>query len=282
MIQTPIDLESLIDKALYEDLSIGDRTTDLLIESSLQSTATLVAKNNGILAGLEACMRVFHRLDPLICITPEICEGATLKHGQVIARISGKAHSILRSERTALNFLQRTCGIATETRKYVDQVAGFNVRIIDTRKTTPGLRMLEKYAVSVGGGYNHRINLGDWVLIIDNHIQLLKRQGMTLTTIIKAAKERISHTIRIEVEVENLHQVREAIEAGAEILLLDNMSIDEMSESVDLSKGKAITEASGGININTVRAIASTGVDLISVGALTHSSKALDISLDID
>ncbi len=282
MIQTPMELESLIDMALYEDLNIGDRTTELLVDSNLETTASIVAKSNGILAGLEVCMRVFNRIDPLICIESDICDGDALKPGQIIARISGKANSILRSERTALNFLQRTCGIATETRKYVDQVSGLNVRIIDTRKTTPGLRMLEKYAVSVGGGYNHRINLGDGVLIKDNHIQLLKRQGMTLTTIIKTAKEGISHTIRIEVEVEDLAQVREAIEAGAEILLLDNMSIDEMCESVKLAKGKAITEASGGINISTVRSIANTGVDLISIGALTHSSKALDVSLDID
>ena len=202
--------------------------------------------------------------------------------GDLIASVDGPVSSILKAERTALNFLQRLSGVATATNRYVREVSGHSTRIVDTRKTTPGLRTLEKYAIRVGGGHNHRRNLGDGILIKDNHIQALRGQDMSLGEIIKRAQSSASHTIRIEVEVEDLSQVRESLEAGAEILLLDNMGLLEMTEAVALARGRAVTEASGGISLDTVRAVAATGVDLISVGALTHSVMALDIGLDLE
>ena len=275
------EIESLIDLALMEDLSIGDPTSDALIPPELTSKAVLIAKADGVLAGIEVALAVFKRVDPTLSVHADIQDGSPLHPRDVIATVQGSASSILKAERTALNFLQRLSGIATETRRYVQTVSGHNCRIIDTRKTTPGFRTLQKYAIRAGGGFNHRRNLGDGILIKDNHIQALRGQGLSLGDIVKKAQANASHTIKVEVEVENLDEVKEALDAGAEILLLDNMGLKEMAQAVDMARGRAVTEASGGINLDTLKAVAETGVDLISSGALTHSSKALDISLDL-
>ncbi len=281
MIRITPEIEALIDRALSEDLSIGDATTEALIPPSLPGRAEIVAKADGVLAGVDVALAVFRRIDPALKAAAELTDGSILRPGDVIARIEGSVASILEGERTALNFLQRLSGIATAASQYVQAVEGYKTQIIDTRKTTPGLRALEKYAIRMGGGHNHRRNLGDGILIKDNHIEALKKEGMSLGEIVRQALSRASHTIKVEVEVEDLEQVEEALEAGAEILLLDNMGLEDMALAVEMAKGKAITEASGGITLETVRAVAATGVDLISVGALTHSVKALDISLDL-
>ena len=289
MLPLNAELEVLIDRALAEDLVLGDPTTDLLVPPDYKAMATLVAKAEGILAGLDVCFRVFRRVAPDLeteaLPDPEteapLADGAHLKPGTAIGRIAGKAIHILRAERVALNFLQHLSGIATETARYVKAVEGLPTRIIDTRKTTPGLRALEKYAVTLGGGRNHRQNLGDGILIKDNHIAALAAQGLSLGDVVRRALQQAPHTLKVEVEVESLEQVPEALEAGAHILLLDNMPIATMCQAVELCRGRAVTEASGGINLETVRAVAETGVDLISVGALTHSPRALDISLDM-
>ena len=281
MIQITPEIESLIDRALMEDLSIGDPTSDALISPELVGRAVVIAKAEGVLAGVDVALAVFQRIDSALSVRALKQDGSPLKPGDVIADVEGAASSILRAERTALNFLQRMSGIATQTSHYARAVYGLDVRIVDTRKTTPGLRVLEKYAIRCGGGFNHRRNLGDGILIKDNHIQALRGQGMSLGDVVKMAYANASHTIRVEVEVENLDEVREALDAGAEILLLDNMGPVEMAKAVEMARGKAVTEASGGINLDTVRAVAESGVDLISVGALTHSVRALDISLDL-
>ena len=275
------EVENLIDRALSEDLSIGDPTTEALIPDQLTGRAELVAKQEGLLAGVEVALAVFHRVDPTLDARPLLRDGAALRPRDVIASVEGAVSSILRAERTALNFLQRLSGVATQTSKYVRAVSGHQVRIVDTRKTTPGLRVLEKYAVRVGGGHNHRRNLGDGILIKDNHIQAMRSQGLGLADVIQKARANASHTVRVEVEVEDLQQVKEALEAGAELLLLDNMDLEKLAQAVKMARGRALTEASGGITLETVRAVAATGVDLISIGALTHSVTALDLSLDL-
>ena len=274
------EIESLIDRALGEDLSIGDPTCDALIPPELQARAVMVAKSDGVLAGVDVALAVFRRVDPTLDACASLSDGSPLSPGDAIAAVSGSAASILMAERTALNFTQRMSGIATATRRYVDAVAGHDVRIVDTRKTTPGLRTLDKYAVRCGGGHNHRRNLGDGILIKDNHIQALRDHGLSLADVVRKANANAPHTVRVEVEVESVDEAREALDAGAEILLLDNMSPAEMARAVDLVRGRAVTEASGGIDLDTVRDVAASGVDLISVGALTHSVRALDISLD--
>ena len=209
-------------------------------------------------------------------------DGSSLAPGDSIARVEGSAASILRAERPALNFLQRMSGIATDTSSYVKAVEGLKSKIVDTRKTVPGLRYLDKYAVRAGGGANHRMNLADGILIKDNHIAALRSRGLSLKETVALALERASHTIKVEVEVTNLEELGEALEAGAHIIMLDNMSLDAMRQGVEMVNGRAVLEASGGINMETARAVAETGVDLISIGGLTHSVKALDISLDLE
>ncbi|MCH8205496.1 MAG: carboxylating nicotinate-nucleotide diphosphorylase [Chloroflexi bacterium] len=275
------DIEALIDRALMEDLSLGDPTTDALIPPELTGRAVVLAKAPGVLAGVDIALAVFNRVDPGLRTHILIRDGEAITTGDVICSVEGRVSSILRSERTALNFLQRMSGIATETSRYVSAVEGLNARIIDTRKTAPGLRSLDKYAVRMGGGHNHRQSLGDGILIKDNHIQAMRQGGLSLTETIQTARANASHTVRVEVEVEDLDQVTEALDAGAELLLLDNMDPTEMAEAARTARGRALTEASGGITLETVRSVAETGVDLISVGALTHSAKALDMSLDL-
>jgi len=275
------EVNDLIDRAIQEDLSIGDATTDALVPPDLLATASLFAKAPGVLCGGEVAGAVFHRVDPDLHVEVALADGAAMERGSVILRVSGSAASMLKAERTAVNFLQHLSGIATATTTYVEAVRGLGAQIIDTRKTIPGLRSLEKYAVRCGGGHNHRQNLGDGVLIKDNHIAALKLRKMSLGEIVRQAHQRASHTIKVEVEVTTVAEAEEALEAGAQLLLLDNMSPDEMRKVVEVNKGRALLEASGRINLETVRAVAETGVDLISVGALTHSAQALDISMDV-
>lgn len=275
------DAEALIDRALSEDLSIGDPTTDILIPDDMLGRADFVAKEAGALAGVDVALAVCKRVDGSLAVEAFMRDGAALKPGDVIARVSGRMASILKAERTALNFIRRLSGIATLTAAYVSAVEGYPTRIVDTRKTTPGLRALEKYAVRMGGGHNHRQNLGDGILIKDNHIQALAGLGMSLGDVVRKANSEKSHTINVEVEVEDMAQVEEALDAGARLILLDNMDAEEMAAAVAAARGRAITEASGNITLKTVRAAAAVGVDIISVGALTHSSGALDISLDL-
>lgn len=280
MFQMTLETEALIDRALAEDLSIGDPTTDILIPADMSGSASFLAKEAGILAGLDMALAVFQRFDSSLVAESYVEDGQSLSNGDLIAKVSGRMNPLLKVERTALNFIRRMSGIASETAAYVREVEGYEVRIVDTRKTTPGLRALEKYAVRVGGGYNHRQNLGDGILIKDNHINALKDAGMTLGDVVRKANSEKSHTINVEVEVEDLSQVEEALDAGAKILLLDNMGPEDMAVAVRMAEGKAVTEASGNITLRTVRAAAASGVDLISVGALTHSAKDLDISLN--
>ena len=275
------EIRDLIDRTLAEDLSIGDPTTDILVPPDLESTAVLLAKEEGILAGLDVGLEAFRRFDDRVSITALLEDGAPIRLGDHLGTIQGRVASLLKAERTAVNFMQHMSGIATQTQRYVKAVEGYPVRIVDTRKTTPGLRFLEKYAVRMGGGQNHRQNLGDGILIKDNHIDALRGDGMSLGDVVKKAIREASHTIRVEVEVETLEQLDEALDAGAGIILLDNMDVEQMTIAVQIAKGKAFTEASGGITLETVRAVAATGVDIISVGALTHSVIALDISMDM-
>ena len=276
------DISKLIDLAIQEDYCMGDATTEALIPHNADGTATIVADMDGILAGLDVALEIFTRMSQETETTNLVDDGNQLIKGQKIAVINGKLSSILTAERTSLNFLRKLSGVATETNKYVKTVEHTRAKIVDTRKTTPGFRLLEKYAVRTGGGHNHRHNLGDGILIKENHTRTLKSEGMTLTDIIQKARNNAPHTIKIEVEVEDLLQFEEAIEAKAELILLDNMSLPDMTKAVNLCNGRALLEASGGINLQSVSDVAGTGVDLISIGALTHSSPDLDLSLDID
>jgi nicotinate-nucleotide pyrophosphorylase (carboxylating) len=275
-------IEEVADRALAEDLGWGDVTTNILISPNLVGKASVLIKASGVLAGIEFAEIVFHRVDPSLRIEILIPDGKRVQPGDVAANVEGVVSSILKAERVSLNFLQWLSGIASETARYVEAIAGLPVRIIDTRKTTPGLRLLEKYAVRAGGGYNHRQHLGDAILIKDNHLAALRSQGISLKEAITAAKQRAPHYLRVEVEVKTVEEAIEATDAGADIVMLDNMSLEEMRLTVELLKGRSLLEASGGITLSDVRAIAETGVDFISVGALTHSAKALDISLEME
>lgn len=269
------NLESLIQSALREDIGWGDITTEACVPESKTVSGAFIAKEPMVICGLFILPHVFAALDKTVTVTPRCKDGDLLATGAVIAEISGSARAVLTGERTALNLLQRLTGIATGTREAVSQVEGMKVKICDTRKTTPGLRSLEKYAVRVGGGTNHRMGLSDGVLIKDNHIAA----AGGITKAVDAARGRIPHTIRIEVETSTLDEVREALSAGADIIMLDNMSNEVMEEAVRLINGRAVTEASGNMGDKSLREVAQTGVNLISIGALTHTVRAADISL---
>ncbi|MDD5039400.1 MAG: carboxylating nicotinate-nucleotide diphosphorylase [Dehalococcoidales bacterium] len=275
-------LNSIVDSALAEDVSHGDATSQALIPPELYGRASMLVKARGILAGGEVARLVFLRVDSSLKVELLTEEGTRIKPGDVVATVSGKVISILQAERVALNFIQRLSGIASQTARYVARARGFNGRITDTRKTTPGLRMLEKYAVRMGGGQNHRFHLGDGILIKDNHLVALRTLGMSLKNIVAKAKQNAPPELKVEVEVTTIEEALDAVAAGADIILLDNMSPDEMRHVVSLVGGRVKTEASGGVNLTNIRAIAMTGVDVISIGALTHSSKALDISLELE
>ena len=269
----------LIRQALAEDAAMADVTTALL-PPYLAGRATMLAKGPGVLAGVEVALEVFRQADPSLHCQALCSDGDRLEPGQDLAFIEGRLDGILRAERTALNFVQRMSGVATATSAMVAAVAGLPATIVDTRKTVPGWRLLDKYAVRMGGGRNHRMNLADGVLIKDNHIAAMARMGVGLPDLVRRAKAEAPHTVRVEVEVESLDQAQEALDAGADILLLDNMDLAAMRQAVQLCEARALTEASGGITLERVRQIAETGVDLISAGGITHSAKALDISLE--
>jgi len=256
----------------------GDLTTEAIVEPNRVATARIVARKRGIVAGLPFAMLAFRLLDDRIEANPLVAEGHWVEASGVAAEISGKARAILTGERTALNLLSRLSGIATATRTLVDLVAGTHARIADTRKTTPGLRALERYAVACGGGSNHRFGLDDAVLIKDNHLAL----AGSVRAAIAAARERVGHTVKIEVEVENLDQLQAALEQPVDAVLLDNMTPSQLARAVQLVAGRVLTEASGGVTKENVAEIARTGVDVISVGALTHSAPALDFSLELE
>jgi nicotinate-nucleotide pyrophosphorylase (carboxylating) len=279
---TEKQLDKIIDLALAEDISHGDITSQALIPSDLYGRASLLVKERGVLAGIEVARRVFQRADPSLEVEIRLKDGSAIGPGDIAGNIGGSVISILKAERTALNFLQRLSGIASLTAQYVAKTKGTDARIYDTRKTTPGLRALEKYAVRTGGGQNHRRHLGDAVLIKDNHIGALRATGMTIKDIVEKARRNAPAGVTIEVEATNVAEAQEALQAGADIIMLDNMSIEEMGQVVKTTAGRARLEASGGITLANVRRIALTGVDMISIGALTHSYKALDISLELE
>jgi len=275
-------LSNIIDLALAEDTGHGDVTSEILIPPELQGRASILAKAKGILAGRDVAREVFLRVDPSLKVELLINEGAKLEPGNLIATVSGRVISILKAERVALNFLQRLSGIASQTARYVAKIEGSTASVYDTRKTTPGLRSLEKYAVRMGGGQNHRMHLGDGILIKDNHLAALRALGMSLKDIVAKAKQNTPPNLKVEVEVSTVEEALEVVEAGADIVMLDNMSPDEMRRAVNLMPNQVKTEASGGITLENVRAAAIAGVDIISIGALTHSSEALDISLELE
>ncbi|OEU75623.1 MAG: nicotinate-nucleotide diphosphorylase (carboxylating) [Desulfuromonadales bacterium C00003068] len=269
------EIDRIIQTALQEDIGSGDITTLSTVPKGTPAQAELVAKEDFYLSGIEVAQRVFTLLDANVAFDALREDGGFVKRGEVIAWIKGDAHTLLQGERVALNLLQRMSGIATHTAAFVAAVAESDAIIVDTRKTMPGLRVLDKYSVRMGGGQNHRTSLYDGVLIKENHITA----AGGITAAVAGAKKRAPHTLKIEVETENMDDVREALDAGADIIMLDNMDLDTMREAVELIDGRAIAEASGGVNLETVSDIAKTGVNLISVGALTHSSPAVDISM---
>lgn len=268
-------MEEIVLRALAEDIGTGDVTTRSIIPETQQITGKVMAKESGVICGIPMMMKVFEKIDPNIKVKPHMSDGAKVESGEVIAQIEGPAVGVLEGERVALNLIQRLSGIATKTARFVDAVKGTKARITDTRKTTPGLRVIEKYAVKVGGGANHRFNLSDGILIKDNHI---KAAG-SITNAVNAARENAPHTLKIEVEVETMSQIDEALNAGADIIMLDNMDIEAMQKAVERIDGQALVEASGNMGDKNLPEVAQTGVDLISVGALTHTVKAMDISL---
>ena len=276
------EVDNIIALALTEDISHGDVTSEALIPTELQGKASILVKAEGILAGGEVAKRVFLKVDPSLRVEVLIEDGARVQPGDVIANVLGSVVSILKAERVALNFLQKLSGIASQTAQYIAETRGFTVSITDTRKTTPGLRLLEKYAVRMGGGQNHRFHLGDGILIKDNHLVALRALGMSLRDIVARAKQNAPQGLEVEIEVGTTQEALDAVEAGVDIIMLDNMSPDEMRRVVGLVSGQVKIEASGGITLENIRAAAMAGVDAISIGALTHSPKALDISLELE
>ncbi|MBW2473278.1 MAG: carboxylating nicotinate-nucleotide diphosphorylase [Deltaproteobacteria bacterium] len=271
----PFVLDPILRRVLEEDIGTGDVTTLATIQPGTQASAELVAKEDFVLSGIDIAKRVFHLLSAETAFEKLIEDGQSVKRGDVLAWIKGDAAVLLQGERVALNLLQRMCGVATLTAEFVKEIGGTGAIIVDTRKTTPGLRVLEKYSVRMGGGGNHRMALYDAVLIKENHVAA----AGGITSAVNRARQNVPHTQKVEVEVRNQVEVAEALDAGADILLLDNMSTEELRAAVEMINGRAITEASGGVNLETVRDIAETGVRLISVGALTHSYRAVDISM---
>ncbi len=271
-------VDRLIEAALLEDINYIDAATDLLIEEEQQGSARFIAKADGILCGIDIALRVFELIQPDFKAEVYKRDGDELKQGDIIAEISGCTKTILKGERTALNLIQHMSGVATATNKAVKLVEGTNASIADTRKTLPGLRPIEKYAVTVGGGRNHRYNLSDCAMLKDNHVDA----GGGITNAVNKLREKLGHTVKIELEVRNLDELREALSVDVDIIMLDNMSCEDMKKAVQITNGQAKLEASGGITDETIRAVAETGVDIISMGAITHSVKAFDISLKIN
>ena len=270
-------IKHLIEIALEEDIGPGDITTENLVYDNLKGIGEAVAKEPLVIAGIDVARQVFEQLDSDISFRPNFKDGDFIEKGKIVLEVEGKLSTLLIGERTALNFLQRLSGIASNVRSYVERLENKNVRLVDTRKTTPGLRVLEKYAVRVGGAHNHRMGLYDGVLIKDNHIAVCGG----IKKAIERIKDKLSHLVKIEVEVSNLYEVKEAIEAGADVIMLDNMDIDHIKKAIEFIKRKAVVEISGGVTIDSLNQLADTGVDIISAGALTHSARSVDISMRI-
>jgi nicotinate-nucleotide pyrophosphorylase (carboxylating) len=271
-------IDDIIKTALNEDINYIDVTTDLLVDDERVSTARFVSKDEGVLCGIDIAMRVFELLDPDVKYTISFKDSDRVQKGDIIAEITGRTRALLKGERTALNLLQHLSGVASATNRLVKLAEGTNASIADTRKTLPGLRALQKYAVTVGGGRNHRYNLSDCAMLKDTHIDAYG----SLSNAVKVLKEKLGHTVKIEVEVGSLEELKEALTTGADIIMLDNMSCELMKEAVAIASGKALLEASGNVSEQTIKAIAGTGVDIISVGAITHSVKAFDISMKMN
>ena len=271
-------IDDIIKNALAEDINYIDVTTDYLISDDSVSTARYVSKDEGVLCGIDIALRVFRLLDENVKTQILIHDGEKVKKGDIIATITGSTKALLKGERTALNLVQHMSGIATATNKCVELVKGTKASVADTRKTLPGLRELQKYAVTVGGGKNHRYNLSDCAMLKDTHLDAYG----SMTGAVNALREKMGHTVKIEVEVSDLDQLREALDLGVEIIMLDNMSCEEMAKAVEITAGRAKLEASGNVTEKTIADIAKTGVDIISIGALTHSVKAFDISMKMD
>lgn len=270
------NIDPIIKAALKEDMPRGDITSESIIPAEAESEALILAKEEGVLAGIDVAKRVFDLIDPEVNFQKYLKDGQMFSKSQTLAKIEGNTISLLKGERTALNFLQRLSGIATATRVYVEALAGAKAVILDTRKTTPGLRILEKYAVRMGGGKNHRLNLSEMVLIKDNHLKVVG----SVAQAVKKAKEKTKPGIKIEVEVSSFEEAKEAVESGVDIIMLDNMDLERMKQVVELVKGRAELEVSGKVSLKRVKEIASLGVDFISVGSLTHSYKSVDMSLE--
>jgi len=271
-------IDDIIKTALNEDINYIDVTTDYLVDDDAVATARYVAKDDGILCGIDIALRVFTLLDDSARFEVYIRDGEQVKKGDIIARITCHTRALLKGERTALNLIQHLSGVATATNKCVRLVEGTKASIADTRKTLPGLRALQKYAVTVGGGKNHRYNLSDCAMLKDTHLDAYG----SMSGAVNALREKMGHTVKIEVEVSNLEELNEALSLGVEIIMLDNMSCEDMAKAVEITAGRARLEASGNVTAETIRSIAETGVDIISLGALTHSVKAFDISMKID
>lgn len=274
-------INGIIDLALAEDTGFGDVTTEAVIPAGLRGKALITAKEEGILAGGKVARLVFHKVDPSLQVDVIIDDGHRVAAGDRVITIEGSIASILKAERTALNFLCRMSGIATATAGYIKKLEGLKTIILDTRKTAPGMRLLDKYAVTAGGGQNHRLHLGDGILIKDNHIAALRSCGMSIGDIVKKAREEASAGTRVEIEVGTVKEAVEAAACGADIVMLDNMSIEDIKKAVSSLPERVKTEASGGITPENIRLVAQAGVDYISIGALTHSARALDFSLEI-
>lgn len=278
---TAATVTSVVAAALTEDAPWGDVTCETFVPPSATATAQLRARTDGVLAGGQVFTAAFTLTDPSTSVVFGVPDGARFRAGDVLAEVSGPARAVLRAERIGLNFIQRMSGIATLTAAYVAAVAGTKARIVDTRKTTPGLRALERHAVRAGGGHNHRFSLSDAVMVKDNHLAVAAAQGLSVTEALRAARERLGHTTHLEVEVDRLDQIEPVLAAGVDTIMLDNFSVADLRAGVAQVAGRAIVEASGTIRLETVRAVAETGVDVISVGALTHSAPALDLGLDV-
>lgn len=274
-------IDTLVAAALDEDAPWGDVTSENLVPESAMVRAHLVAREPGVFSGTALLEAAFRLVDPEIHIELQITDGEVFEP-KLLGTITGSARAILRAERIALNFTQRMSGIATQTARYVEAVAGTKARIVDTRKTTPGLRIIERQAVRDGGGHNHRTSLSDAVMVKDNHLATVVSSGMTITEALLQMKSRLPHTTHVEVEVDRLDQIEPVLAAGVDTIMLDNFTNEELSEGIRIVAGRAIVEASGGVNLDTVAGIARTGVDVISVGALTHSARSLDLGLDFE
>ena len=274
-------IEEAVNRALAEDAPWGDATSEYLIPDVAVATATLEAREPGIMAGGLVFEAAFKQVSPEVDVELLVADGESFTAKQTLAKVTGPARAVLTGERVALNFLQRMTGIATHTAQYVAEVSGTKAKIVDTRKTTPGLRAFEKYSVRCGGGHNHRFGLSDAVMAKDNHLAILTRGGKDLTTELKRVRSELGHTTHLEVEVDRLDQIPAVLAAEVDTIMLDNFTLEDLKAGVALIAGKAVVEASGGVNLSTVRSIAETGVDVISVGALTHQIRSLDLGLDV-